>query len=69
MTEASWLKQVQAHERMVPGWMRKIFDHPMFLSLQRQDDGSWFLFTTAELEFESEELDDVCHQFAKHFGI
>ena len=32
----SWLKQVQEAEDRVPEWLVRVFDHPMFLGLDRQ---------------------------------
>ena len=67
--DASWLKQVRAEEKKVPVWLVQIFEHPMFASLQRQHDGSWWIVTGEEMDFNELELDEVCRKFAAHYGL
>jgi len=67
--DASWLKQVRAEEKKVPQWLVQIFEHPMFASLQHQHDGSWWIVTREEQEFNEPELNDVCRKFAEHYGL
>ena len=69
--DAGWLKKVRAEEEKVPTWLVQIFEHPMFASLQRQPDGSWWIVTGEERDFNEPEpeLDEVCRKFAAHYGV
>lgn len=67
--DAGWLQKVRAEEQKVPVWLVQIFEHPMFASLQRQHDGTWWIVTGEELDFNEPELDAVCRKFAAHYGV
>ena len=65
---AGWIKHAQAQENKVPVWLVRIFEHPMFLSLQRQLDGSWWIVTAEEKDFDARTLDEVCQRFTIHYN-
>jgi hypothetical protein len=68
----SWLKQVQQAEDRVPDWLARVFDHPMFLGLDRQThsvERGWRIITREEFEFEGETLHEASERFSKHYRI